>query len=148
MTVVVACHYLSTAVVVADCRVSYPRTGVDCVDDNLRKLYRFSDRVILGFAGPLKGANAVLETVRKNEGNYSKPKIASNLISDMERWIRHTYRNLDPEDRENLQFILAAVEPNREPQVNLIENLKLFGVTKMEKKYQNPNGLLTDLESG
>ncbi len=113
MTVVVACHYLKTAVVVADCRVSYGK-GANCVDDNLLKLYPFSN-VILGFAGPLKGANEVVGAVRENYRNYSKPKIASNLISDMERWIKHAYRDIDLADRKNLQFILAAVEPNREP---------------------------------
>lgn len=117
MTVVVAYKFFTTVVVVADCRVSY-RTG-NHVDDNLRKIYPIGKRMVLGFSGPLRGAHAVVEAVRRNWGRYRKRPVASNLERDVERWIRHEYRKIRPaEARTGLSFILAAVEPHREALFN------------------------------
>lgn len=113
MTVVVACWYLKTLVVVADCRVSY--TCVDTVDDNLQKLYQIGDRLVLGFAGPLAGAYRVLKRVRANMAQYSKRLVAVSLQTDVERWIRYEYERIsNPADRRDLSFLLASVELRRE----------------------------------
>ena len=113
MTVVVACRFLKTVAVIADCRVSYGDDAV--VDDNLQKIYQFDDRMVLGFAGPIKGANQVIESVRAYLETRSKYRAASNLVNDIERRIRHEYRQIkQSEDRKGLSFMLATVEPRRE----------------------------------
>ena len=112
MTVVVACWFLKSVAVIADCRVSYVPTGV--VDDNLQKIYQIGERAVLGFSGPLPGAYQVVELVRRNMRGYSKRPVASNLRMDVERWIRYEYRKIrPPENRKNLGFLLATVEPRR-----------------------------------
>jgi hypothetical protein len=113
MTVVIACQLFPAIAVVADCRVSYPPPYEE-VDDCLQKLYQIEDRLVMGFAGPLKGAYKIMALVRDNVQSYSKPPIADNLQRDAERWIRHKYREIDEPDRKGLSFILATVEPRRE----------------------------------
>ena len=113
MSVVVACRFLKAISIFADCRVSYGKANP--VDDNLQKLYQIDKRMVLGFAGPLSGAYQVMEIVRKNLRIYPRRPVAINLLTDMERWIRHQYREIQrSEDRKNLSFILATVEPRRE----------------------------------
>lgn len=115
MTVVIACKFWKAVTVIADCRVSYTPPYEE-VDDYLQKLYQIGDRLVLGFSGPLQGAYEVMELVRENMHNYSKPPIASNLQRDVERWIQYKYRELSKVDRKNLSFVLATVEPSREKQ--------------------------------
>jgi len=110
---VIACKFWKTVAVIADCRVSYSPPYKE-VDDYLQKLYQIGDRLVLGFAGPLQGAHKIVELVRDNAWSYSKPPIASNLQTDVERWIQHRYRELNEAERKNLSFILATVEPKRE----------------------------------
>lgn len=112
MTVVIACRFLKSITVIADCRVSY--TGKSAVDDNLQKIYPVDERMVIGFSGPLAGAYQVLDAVKKNQQSYSKNPVAVNLMVDVERWIKHTYRLVRPADRKNLSFVLATVEPKRE----------------------------------
>ncbi|TEU16090.1 MAG: hypothetical protein E3J21_11590 [Anaerolineales bacterium] len=115
MSVVVAYRFLKTIAIFADCRVSFD--GENPVYDNLRKIYSVDKgkRMVLGFSGPLAGAYKVIEAIRRNMRTYPKRPVASNLQRDVERWIRHEYRGIKrPEDREDLSFILATVEPHRE----------------------------------
>ncbi len=112
MTVVVACRFLTSVMIFADCRVSYGE-AISEVDDNLRKIYQIDERMVLSFAGPLEGAYQVIETVRKNVKNYSRPPVAVNLLNDVQRWIRYEYQSLPQKLRQDLSFILAAVEPTR-----------------------------------
>lgn len=113
MTIVIANRLLNSIIIVADCRVSY--TGSNVVDDNLQKIYQLNKRMVLGFSGPLSGAYQVLDKIKSNISNYSKPPIADNLRIDVERWIRHEYREIENEqDRLNLSFVIATVEPRRE----------------------------------
>jgi hypothetical protein len=86
------------------------------VDDYLQKLYQIGDRLVMGFSGPLQGAYKVMELVRENARSYSKPTTADNLQRDVERWVRHRYRELDEPERTTLSFVLATVEPTREKQ--------------------------------
>jgi hypothetical protein len=113
MTIVIAYNCLKTVTVIADCRVSY-EPPYEQVDDCLQKLYQIHDRLILGFAGPLQGAYEVMRLVRENARNYSRRPIADNLQRDVERWIRHRYKELDAQDRKNLAFMIATIEPQRE----------------------------------
>ncbi len=116
MTIVIAYHSLTHIAVFADCRVSYDCTGA-VADDNLQKIYQIGDKMILGFAGPLLGAHQVISAVRDNLKTYPKRgrPTAENLVRDVERWIRHEYQEIkQPKARENLSFVLAAVEPSRE----------------------------------
>jgi hypothetical protein len=113
MTIVLACKFLKTIVMISDSRVSYGHK--DPVDDNLQKLYPLDERMVIGFSGPLAGAHQVLSSVARNRKNYSKPPIAANLLTDVDRWIRHEYRQIKPStNREGLSFIIATVEPKRE----------------------------------
>ncbi len=113
MTVVIACRFVKHIAVFADCRVSYEHTN--SVDDNLQKIYQIGKRMVLGFSGPLQGAYRVMQAVRRNAGAYSKRPVASNLQTDVERWIRHEYREIEqPEHRKGLSFMLVTVEPRRE----------------------------------
>lgn len=113
MTLIVACRFWKAVAVIADCRVSYAPPYEE-VDDCLQKLYQIDDRLVLGFAGPLEGAQKIMKLVRRNTQGYSKPPIADNLQRDVERWIRRRYRELPEPHRENLSFVLATVEPGRE----------------------------------
>jgi hypothetical protein len=115
MTVVVACKLWKAVAVIADCRVSY-LPPCEEVDDYLQKLYQIGNRLVMGFAGPLQGAYKVMELVQENARSYSKPATADNLQRDVERWVRHRYRELDEPDRKGLSFVLATVEPKREKQ--------------------------------
>jgi len=113
MTVVIACRFLNSIILIADCRVSY--SGQDTVDDNLQKLYPLDEKIVIGFSGPLVGAHQILEAVKRNRKAYQKRATAANLLSDVERWIRHEYRMIkEPKDRKDLSFILASDDPKRE----------------------------------
>lgn len=113
MTVVIACRFLKSVSVIADCRVS--DGGRTEADDNLQKIYPLDNRMVVGFSGPLAGAYQVLDAIRRNRRAYSKRPVATNLLTDVERWIRHEYREIkQPKNRKGLSFILAAVEPRRE----------------------------------
>lgn len=112
MTLVLACRFLKSTAVIADCRVSYD--GSQAVDDNLQKLYQIEGKVVLGFTGPLAGAARVMDRIRRNSARHKRRKSASKLLSDLERWIRWEYRRIEnPMDRKNLSFLLASVEPGR-----------------------------------
>ncbi len=113
MTIVIACKFWKTVAVIADCRVSYLPPHKEA-DDYLQKVYQIGNRLVLGFAGPLQGAYEVMELVRENARNYPRPPVAHNLQADVERWIRHKYRNLNEREREDLSFVVATVEPHRE----------------------------------
>ncbi|RLC81906.1 MAG: hypothetical protein DRJ03_09400 [Chloroflexi bacterium] len=115
MTVIIAHKFWKVVAVIADCRVSY-QPPYDEVDDYLQKIYHIENKLVMGFAGPVQGAYKVMELVRKNLQDYSKPLIADNLQADVERWIRHRYGELDVSERNRLSFILATVEPGREKQ--------------------------------
>jgi len=112
MTVVVAYRFLKNIAVFADCRVSFESKNP--VYDNLQKIYPVDKRMVLGFSGPLLGAYKVIEAIGRNMRAYSKRPVASNLQRDVERWIRHEYREIEREDKKDLSFILATVEPHRE----------------------------------
>jgi len=112
MTLILACRFLKTTAVIADCRVSYE--GNQAVDDNLQKLYQIDGKIVLGFSGPLCGAAQVIDRVRKNSSNYGRRRTADNLLRDIERWILAEYRQIEnPIHRRNLSFVLASVEPGR-----------------------------------
>jgi hypothetical protein len=113
MTIVIACRLLKSIIVIADCRVSY---GIDApVDDCLQKIYQLDERIVLGFSGPLFGAHQIMEAIKRNMIIYQNRPVASNLMSDLERWIRHEYKMIkQSEDRKNLSFVIASVEPKRE----------------------------------
>lgn len=112
MTLVLACRFLKTVAVIADCRVSYD--GRTEVDDNLQKLYQIDGKVVLGFSGPLRGAARVMDRIRKNSASCKRRRSASELVSDLERWICWEYQQIEnPMDRRNLSFLLASVEPGR-----------------------------------
>lgn len=121
MTVIIALPFFRHLVIIADSRVSYKDTpGV--ADDILQKLYPFGNstygfRTVLGFSGPLKGACRVLERVGETAKSYSKPAVASTLVNDLVRWIKYEYQQLQPDEREGLSFLLAAVEPSRDRSV-------------------------------
>lgn len=70
--------------------------------------------MVFGFSGPLAGAYQVMEALKRNLKAYSKPPVARNLQKDVERWIRYEYQQIKKEERKNLSFILATVEPSRE----------------------------------
>jgi hypothetical protein len=57
MTVVIACWFLKTAAIFADCRVSDINKTTKSVDDNLQKIYQIDKRMILGFSGPYQALN-------------------------------------------------------------------------------------------
>jgi 20S proteasome alpha/beta subunit len=119
MTVVVACRFLKTATIFADCRVSYANSQAKDVDDNLQKIYQIGDKMVIGFSGPLSGAFQVMEVLRKNLKTYSKPPVASNLQRDVERWIRYEYQQIKEEERKNLSFILVLLTYRYPPTDNL-----------------------------
>ncbi len=113
MTVVIACRFLKSITVISDCRVSY--SGQDTVDDSLQKIYPLDKQIVIGFSGPLAGAYQILEAVKRNRNDYQKHPASANLLSDVERWIRHEYKMIkQPEERKNLSFVLASVDPKRE----------------------------------
>ena len=112
MTLVLACRFLKTVAVIADCRVSYD--GRPEVDDNLQKLYQIDRKIVLGFSGPLCGAAQVMGRIRENSARCKRPRSASELVDDLARWIRWEYRKIEnPMHRRNLSFVLASVEPGR-----------------------------------
>lgn len=114
MTLVAACRFPQTIYLFADCRASYSiGARLTAVDDNLQKLYQIADKLVVGFSGPLPGAYWVLKTVHTNATRYSRRPAAINLRTDMTRWIRHAYKQLKPEHREGLAFLIATVEPSR-----------------------------------
>lgn len=111
MTVVLTNHFLSGVAIIADCRVSYG-TGFP-VHDGLQKLYPIGKHTVLGFSGPLAGACQVIEAIRKHRSRQSE-RVAAAILLDVERWIRHAYRNIrSAGERKNLSFLLASVEPNK-----------------------------------
>jgi hypothetical protein len=73
---------------------------------------------VIGFSGPLSGAYEVLEGVRKQAKSYSKRGVAANLLKDIVRWIQFNYRQVKPENRKGLSFLLAAVEPSRDKSIS------------------------------
>jgi len=113
MTLIVALKLWKTVAVIADCRVSY-LPPYEEVDDYLQKIYQIGDRVVMGFSGPLQGAYEVMELVRVNASRYSSTPVADNLRRDLERWIRYKCRRLGADDRKDLSFVIATVEPKRE----------------------------------
>lgn len=113
MTVVIAYKSWRAVAVIADCRISY-EPPYEEVDDCLQKLYYIHDRLVMGFTGPLQGAYEVMQLVRENALNYSRHLAADRLQADVERWIRHKYQELDAQDRKNLSFVIATIEPRRE----------------------------------
>lgn len=116
MTVLIACNYLTSLIVVADSRVSYAtdRTKEAPVDDNLQKIYQIHDRMILGFCGSLEAAHRVIIGINRNLETYSKPPIAVNLLSDVERWVQHEYQSIKNPVARQLELMLVTVEPKRE----------------------------------
>jgi len=113
MTIVVAYKAWKAVAVIADCRVSY-ESPYEEVDDCLQKLYQIHDRLVMGFAGPLQGAYEVMRLVRENTRNYPRHPTAHNLQLDVERWVRYKYRGLNADERQNLGFLIATIEPRRE----------------------------------
>jgi hypothetical protein len=110
MTIVIAHQFLNSVMIFADCRVSYKKTRQ--VDDNLLKIYQIDSRMVIGFSGSIEGAHRIMNRIKKNVADYSKPPVAVNLLRDVKRWIRYEYREL-PSKQKKLSFILTAVEPTR-----------------------------------
>lgn len=113
MTLVIAHKFWRAVAVIADCRVSYGPQSSDR-DDCLQKIYQISNRLVIGFSGPLWGAYEVLQLVRENVSAYPRQPVAYNLQRDVERWIRYKYRQLEEVHRRNLSFVVATIEPSRE----------------------------------
>lgn len=113
MTLVIAHKFWKAVAVIADCRVSYGPQSSDR-DDCLQKIYQISNRLVIGFSGPLLGAYEVLQLVGENVSAYHRQPVAYNLQRDVERWIRYKYRQIEEVHRHKLSFVVATIEPSRE----------------------------------
>lgn len=121
MTVVVACNWLTEAIVLADSRVSWAN-GHRSPQDILRKLYTIGGPgkgAVIGFCGDLQAAQIVMQFVMERKlKNYRRRFVIPRFRDELSRWMQEVAKTeLLPAQRTSVKFMLCGIETSRHPPV-------------------------------
>jgi hypothetical protein len=131
MTIALAIPSFTSVTVIADSRVAW--SGRTKKDDILQKIYPVNERTVLAFAGFLEGSASVMKAIVPNIKTYS----GSNLVRDIEGWIRAEYRSLPKRFQRDLSFLLINV-PEQEPKLSFPPQLSRHTGFALEPDLKKP----------
>lgn len=119
MTVVVACNWLTEAIMLADSRVSWSDNRHP-PQDTLRKLYTVGGPrkgAVIGFCGDLQAARAVMRFLMEAKlRDYRRRFVIPQFRDQLCRWIEEAAETqLQPRQRTRVKFMLCGIEPSRHP---------------------------------
>jgi len=109
MTAILAIDYYYQIIVIADCRVTW-LTNPPKLQDNLQKVYPFGPTGVIGFAGGIAAAKAIVNSINQEAPLKGLPSTANEIVSDIANWAKDTYVKLPKSDQIYLELMYAAAD--------------------------------------
>lgn len=109
MTAILAVDYHYQIIVIADCRVTW-LTNPPKLQDNLQKVYPFGPTGVVGFAGGIAAAKAIINKINQEAPRKSLPSSAKEIVSDIASWATDAYSRLIRSDQIPLELMYAVVD--------------------------------------
>jgi hypothetical protein len=112
MTAILAIDYFYQIIVIADSRATwlFPQTNKSKPQDNLQKVYPYGPSGIIGFAGGIAAAKAVLIYIKKESENIHIPKSTLDIAHLIGGWAKESYLKIPSSDQIDLELMYTAVD--------------------------------------
>jgi hypothetical protein len=112
MTALLAIDYYYQIIVIADSRATwlFPPLKISKPQDNLQKIYPYGHSGVIGFAGGIAAAKAVLNYIKKESASITLPTTSLDIVNLIASWANESYSKILSTDKIELELMYVAVD--------------------------------------